>query len=95
MTPISTMPATHQVVAVAGVARVDDEEAEAGVDGDHLGRHHHQPGDAEREPQPDDELRQHRREDHAHAAARATTSPKLRPALQVHRRDRRAPRSSR
>ena len=40
-----------QVVALAGVARVDDQEAEARVDGDHLGRHHDQPGDAEREAQ--------------------------------------------
>src|SRR5258706_13521394 len=36
-----------EVVAFAGVAGVDDEISESGVDGDHLCGHEHDPGDAE------------------------------------------------
>ena len=50
----------HQVVAVAGVARVDDQVAEAGAQRDHLRRDHDQPGDAEADAHADDDLRQHR-----------------------------------
>ena len=47
-----------QVVALAGVARVDDQVAQAGIDGDHFRGDHHQPGDAKRDAQADDDLRQ-------------------------------------
>ena len=87
----------HQVVAVAGVARVDDQESEPGVDRDHLRGHDHQPGDAERDPQADDQLRHHRGiqhvvEERSHAASRScgrrsrSTSGMMRD--RVHRRDR-------
>src|SRR5688500_6617184 len=36
----------HQVVAVASVARIHDQVSEAGVERDHLGGDHNQPGDA-------------------------------------------------
>ncbi len=52
-----------EVVAFAGVARVDDEIAEAAVDRDHLGRHHDQPGDPERDAEPGDDLRKRGAED--------------------------------
>src|SRR4029450_6310609 len=48
----------HQVVAVARVARVDDQVAETGVDRDHLGGHHHEPRDAEPDAHSGDELGQ-------------------------------------
>ncbi len=54
-----------EVVAFAGVARVNDEIAEAGVDGDHLGGHHDQPRDAERDANAGDDLRQGRRKNDA------------------------------
>ena len=36
-----------EVVAVAGIAGVNDEVAKAGINSEHLGRDDHQPGDAE------------------------------------------------
>ena len=50
-----------EVVALARVARVDDEVAEPGVDGDHLGGHDDEPRDAERDPQAHEDLRAARR----------------------------------
>src|SRR5438128_12590136 len=49
----------NEVIALAGVASVDDEIAETGVDGDHLRGDEHHPGDAERHAQPDGDARQH------------------------------------
>ena len=54
-----------QIIAFAGVAGVDDQVAEPGVDGDHLGGDDDQPGDAQRDPQTGDDLRQRGRQDHA------------------------------
>ena len=53
-----------QVVALAGVAGVDDQVAEPRVDGDHLGRDDDQPGDAQGDAQAGEDLRQGGREDH-------------------------------
>src|SRR5579859_5089047 len=47
-------PADDQIVAVAGIARVDDEIAESGAKRDHLGRHDHEPGHTEADPHADD-----------------------------------------
>src|SRR6185369_15640253 len=52
----------HQIVAVAGVARVDDQEAETRAQRDHLGRNDDQPRDAEPDAHADDDLRQHGRD---------------------------------
>src|SRR5579863_10210715 len=38
--------ADHQIIAIAGIARVDDQVAEAGSERNHFGRDHHQPCDA-------------------------------------------------
>src|SRR6188472_4322091 len=54
----------HQVVAVTGVARVDDHVAEARAQRDHLGGNDHEPRDAEADAHADDDLRQGRREHH-------------------------------
>ena len=37
----------HQIITLAGVAGVDDQVAQARVDGDHLGGDHDQPRDPE------------------------------------------------
>src|SRR5262245_9685384 len=50
-----------QIVAVAGVARVDDHEAETRVDRDHLGGDDHHPRNAERDSQANHQLRHHGR----------------------------------
>ena len=70
----------HQVVAVAGVARIDDQIAEARAQRDHLGRDHHQPGDAEADAHADDDLRQRRREHHLQEQLRARDAEVLRRA---------------
>src|ERR1700674_1046852 len=57
-------PRDDEVVPVACVARVDDQEAEPRVDGDHLRGHHDEPGDAERQPKPHDQLGQDRGRQH-------------------------------
>src|SRR5262249_21180361 len=57
-------PRDDEVVAVSGVARVDDHEAEPRAERDHLGRHDDEPGDPEADPHSDDDLRQHRRNHH-------------------------------
>ncbi len=49
----------HEIVAIAGVPRINDQEPESGIDRDHLGGYYHQPGDTQRDPQADDELRDH------------------------------------
>src|SRR5262245_12142841 len=36
-------PGHYQVIPVPGVARIDDQETEAGIDGDHLSCHNDQP----------------------------------------------------
>src|SRR5450631_1714950 len=54
----------HQVVTLARVARIDDQVAEAGIDGDHLGGYHYEPGDAKGEAQADDDFWQGGRENH-------------------------------
>src|SRR5689334_18794774 len=52
----------HQIVAIARIARIDDEIAEPGAQCDHLRRNHHEPGDAQTDAHADDDLRQHRRD---------------------------------
>src|SRR5207342_2528217 len=47
-----------EVVAVAGVARIDDQVAQSRAQRDHFRRHHHQPGNAEADAHADDDLRQ-------------------------------------
>ena len=69
-----------QVVALAGVARVDDQVAQARLDRDHLGRHDHQPGDAQRDAQADQDLRQGRGQDHLLDQAAARGSRSCRPS---------------
>src|SRR4029079_2824704 len=54
-----------QVVSVPGVPRVDDEIAEPGAERDHLRGDDDEPGDAEPDPHADDDLWQHRWDDHA------------------------------
>src|SRR5204863_9474547 len=51
----------HEVVAVAGVARVHDHVAETRAQRDHLRRDHHQPRHAQPDAHPHDDLRKHRR----------------------------------
>src|SRR3954463_15256728 len=53
-----------QVVASAGVARVDDEVTEARIHRDHPGRHDDEPRDAERDAHRRDDLRQRSGQDH-------------------------------
>src|SRR5215813_8500584 len=48
----------HQVVTLAGVAGVDHQVAEAGIDSDHFSSHHHYPGDAQRNAQAHQDLGQ-------------------------------------
>src|SRR6187455_3073637 len=48
-----------EVVAVAGVARVHDQVAQAGAESDHLGGDDDQPRDADADPHPDDDLGQY------------------------------------
>src|SRR5262245_16095687 len=50
-------PGDDQIVAVAGVARVDDHEAEARVDRDHLGGDDDHPRNPERDSQANHQLR--------------------------------------
>src|ERR1700686_963802 len=54
----------HQVITLAGVARIDDQVAEAGIDGDHFRGNHYEPGDPQRDAQADDDFGQRGREDH-------------------------------
>src|SRR5581483_2841619 len=49
-----------QVVPVPGIPSVDDQEAQAGVDGDHFRGDDVEPRDAQRNPKADDQLRHHR-----------------------------------
>src|SRR5262245_5293539 len=49
----------HQVIAIAGVARVHDQVAEPRAQRDHLGGDHDEPGDAEPDAHADDDLGQH------------------------------------
>src|SRR4029453_3318357 len=61
----------HEVVTVAGIARVHDQVAEARAQGDHLRGDDDEPGDADADAHADDDLGQHRRDDDAaeqHAA---------------------------
>src|SRR5437867_963188 len=46
----------YQVIAFSGIARIDDEIAETGIHGDHLGRHYNEPGNTERDTQSDQHL---------------------------------------
>src|SRR5262247_2210778 len=48
----------HEIIAVAGVARIDDEITEPGPERDHLGCDDDEPGDAEADPHSHDDLRQ-------------------------------------
>src|SRR5690348_3966172 len=57
-------PRDDEVVAVAGIARVDDQVAEPGMQRDHLRRDDHEPGHAEAHAHAGDDLRQHRRDHH-------------------------------
>ena len=75
-----------QIVALPRVARVDDEVAEAGVDGDHLRRHHHDPGDAESDPKARQNLREGCGEDDPRQQCRARQA-EVAPGVAVHRRD--------
>ena len=49
-----------EIVAIAGVTRVDDQKAEAGVYGDHFRCDDDQPADTEGDPHADDQLRNDR-----------------------------------
>ena len=73
-----------EIVALARVARVDDEVAEARVDGDHLGGDDDDPRDAERDPQADEDLRQRGREDDAREEPRRREA-EVAAGLEVHR----------
>ncbi len=46
-----------EVIAVAGVTRVNDQKSESRVYRDHLRRDDDEPGDAQRDAQTDDQLR--------------------------------------
>ena len=70
------MPGDHQVVAVARVARVDDQVAEPRSQRDHLGRDDHQPGHAEADPHAHDDLGQDGR-DHDLAKERGARDPEV------------------
>src|SRR5690348_1451963 len=80
-----------EVVAVAGVARVHDQIAEARTQRDHLGGNDDQPGDADADPHADDDLRQHRRDDDA-AKEHRTRDAEVRRRAQVASLDRVHPR---
>src|SRR5262245_35084034 len=54
----------HQIVAIAGIARVHDHVAEAGTQRDHLRGDDDQPRNAQPDPHSDHDLRQHRRDHH-------------------------------
>src|SRR6267143_2782343 len=54
----------HEVVAVARVARVDDQVTETRVHRDHLGGHHHEPRDAEPDAHAGDDLGERGRQYH-------------------------------
>ena len=58
---VETVAGDDQVVAVAGVARIHDQVAEAGVQRDHLRGDDDQPRHAEADAHADDDLRQNRR----------------------------------
>src|SRR5262249_17459573 len=59
-------PGYHQVIPVSGVPGIDDQEPEPGIDGDHLGGHHYQPGYPQADPHPDDNLGEGgKKDDHA------------------------------
>src|SRR5579862_5548023 len=47
----------HEIVAIAGVARIHDQVAEAGVQRDHLGGDDDQPRNTDADAHPDDNLR--------------------------------------
>src|SRR5207244_10799368 len=51
-------PGDHQVVTLAGVARIDNQVSQAGIDRDHFRGHHHQPGHSQCDAQTDDDPRQ-------------------------------------
>src|ERR1700681_4692146 len=65
-------PGHHEVVAISGVAGVDDQVAQPGPESDHLGRDDHEPGYAETHPHSDDDLRQNGRDDDLEKELRAT-----------------------
>src|SRR5258708_30967489 len=74
-----------EVVAFAGVSRVDDEVSESGIDGDHFGGDEDDPGDAEGEAQSDDDARQDGGgHDTPHQLRRAESE--VAAGLEVHRR---------
>src|SRR5438874_9451881 len=51
----------HEVIAIASVARIDDQVAEPRPQRNHLGRHDHEPRHTQTDTEADDDLRQHRR----------------------------------
>ena len=79
-------PRDHQVIPLAGVPGVDDQIAQPGVDRDHLGGHHHQPGHPQRDPDPGEDLRERSpagspgRKSWATGPARSSWRPGGRPA---------------
>src|SRR5271166_2175504 len=50
----------HEIVSIAGVARIDDQISESRAQRDHLRSDHHQPRHTQSDPHADDDLRQHR-----------------------------------
>src|SRR5713226_2604999 len=54
----------YQVVTFAGVPRIDNQVAQAGIDGNHFRGYHDKPGDAQRDAQADDDLWKGGGEDH-------------------------------
>src|SRR5690606_37143406 len=54
----------HQIVAVAGIARIHDQVAEPSIERDHLRRDDYQPRHAQSDTHADDDLGEHRRYHH-------------------------------
>src|SRR4029453_10858508 len=77
----------HQVIAVAGIARIDDEITQPGPESDHLGRDAEEPGAAEANPHPHDDLGQCSGDDHP-AKHRGTRNTEIRSCAQVSPLDR-------